>query len=332
MGVSFARLFALGAAIACAQSPSPTIRVPVRLVRAPTLVFSRDGELISGLARSAFHVRDNGREQNVQMDTELNPVSVAVAMQCNLDVRSYVPFLTHVGTLIEALLAGEGGECALLRYDDDVTIVKGFDEGDVGAALRSVSARGQQVRMIDAGAQSVALLQKRPASRVKVLLFIGQPMDRGSETTLESLREQVERANVTVFALTLPLVGKAWVSDTFSLKGLPSSKGGFQAGADLIRLGRAARASGASQQGTDPFSVLAAVTGGTQAPFRRQRELESRIAAVGTQLRSSYVLSYAPSSTESGYHKIQVDVDVPGARAYARQGYWMAATETEAVP
>jgi hypothetical protein len=41
----------------------PTIRVPVRLVTLPTLVFSKEGRLITGLQRGDFHVYDNGRRK-----------------------------------------------------------------------------------------------------------------------------------------------------------------------------------------------------------------------------------------------------------------------------
>ena len=56
--------------------------------------------------------------------------------------------------------------------------------------------------------------------------------------------------------------------------------------------------------------------------FRRQNELERAISAAGVELRSTYLLSYAPSSTESGYHTIHISVDVPGAKVFSRSGYW----------
>jgi hypothetical protein len=71
-----------------------------------------------------------------------------------------------------------------------------------------------------------------------VLLFVGQPMDYGSESKLAELRDEAERENVAVYALVLPEAGKAFVSDTFSLEGLSSKsdRGGFKAGVDLGRL------------------------------------------------------------------------------------------------
>ena len=44
-------------------APIATIRVPVRLVTASTLVFSKDGQLIPNLETSDFRVFDNDRLQ-----------------------------------------------------------------------------------------------------------------------------------------------------------------------------------------------------------------------------------------------------------------------------
>ena len=51
--------------------------------------------------------------------------------------------------------------------------------------------------------------------------------------------------------------------------------------------------------------------------------MEDGISLIGVELRSAYVLSYAPTSREHGYHTIRVEVAVPGAKVYARPGYRM---------
>jgi VWFA-related protein len=255
------------------------------------------------------------------------PVSVAIAIQVNSGVRQYLSFIAKAGSVVETLLAGESGEAAVITYNDDVSIVKSFGEGDVQSTLRRFSATGRQARMIDAGMQAIGLLKERPASRARILLFIGQPMDSGSESSLASLRQQAERENISIYTLTLPEVGKAFVSDTFSLQGVShGERGGFKAGVDLLNLIAVMSRSSAAEKGADPFSTLTAATGGTQIHFRKQHELEGGIAAMGVQLRSSYLLSYYPNSTETGYHTIHVEVNVPAAKAWSRPGYWMSAT------
>jgi VWFA-related protein len=305
----------------CAAQQTPVIRVPVRLVSVPTLVFSRDGRLISGLQVSDFRLLDNGRPQRLKLDTESNAVSIAMVVQRNLEVREYLPFVARTGNLIDALLTGETGESALVTCNDEVQVAKPFESGDLPSAIRQLTAVGHGSRLIDAASRAIGLLRQRPPSRARVVLLIGQPMDRGSETTLAVLCELAERENVSIFALALPELGKAFVSDTFTLDGLPRDRGGFRAGTDLKNLVTVLDKTAAARQGGDPFSVLTAATGGTLIHFRKQKELEGALAAIGTQLRGAYILSYSPDPTDAGYHTIAVEVAASGAKVYARPGY-----------
>ena len=129
----------------------------------------------------------------------------------------------------------------------------------------------------------------RPGEQ-RILLLIGQPADAGSETALDAVREQVEQENLSVYALALPELGKAFVSDPFTLDGLTRERGGFKAGADLKNLVKVLERGSAASAAADPFSVLTAASGGTQIRFRKQAEIEGGLAAIGLQVRSAYTL------------------------------------------
>jgi VWFA-related protein len=312
------------ASILYAQVPTPTvIRVPVRVVTVPTLIFSKDGQLIPGLDATNFKLFDNGRPQKLQIYTAVAPVSLAVVVQANQDVREYVPFIARTGSLVDALVAGEEGESAVVAYNDDITVLKPFDSGDLQHDLGRLAVSGKQARLIDAGVRAVDLLKQRPGARARVLLFIGQPGDKGSEAGLATLREHIERDNIAVHALTLPLFGKAFVYDTVTLEILSSrtDRGGFKAGVDLLKLSDVLSRRTQVEQAIDPFSVLTGASGGAQLFFRKQKELEGALATIGVALRSAYILSYSPDLPSPGHHSIRVDVTVPGARVFARSGY-----------
>ena len=316
----------LGIVARAQDLPVPTIKVPVRLVTAPTLVFSENDRLVFGLESGDFQVYDNGHTQKATVDTELPRLSVVLAVEANQDVRAYTRFIARVGSAADALLVGERGEGALLQYGEEVKVLKAFDDsGDVQSALRKLSGAGRKARAVDAGMRAIALLKDRPARRNRVLIFVGQPVDSGSESKLATLREEAEQNNVAVFALALPVAGKDFVSDTFSLDGLSSrtDRGGFKAGVDLGRLVPTLRRTSAVAEGGDPFSVLTAATGGTQYHFRAQRELEDGISLIGVELRSEYLVSYSPAPGGPGYHTIRVEVGMPGAKVFSRPGYWM---------
>jgi VWFA-related protein len=327
LGIGSAAVGLLVCAAALAQTDSPlVIRVPVHVVTAPTLVFDREGRLVPGLAPNDFQLFDNGRPQRFALDPTVDPVSVVVAVQVNRDVRPYLPFIARVGSVVEALLVGETGEGAVIAYNGDVSVLKPFGSGDVQLAMRRIVTSGVRARMFDAVARGIALLKQRSVARNRVLVLIGQPYDDGSDALLADLRKEAERSYISIYTLTLPEMGRSFVSDALTIEGPASSaeRGGLKARVDLAKLISVIDRSGAVSAHADPFSVLSAATGGTQIRFRRQSELEGGLAAIGVELRSSYLLSYSPDHADPGYHAINVQVDRKGARTYARPGYWLS--------
>jgi VWFA-related protein len=308
-------------AFAAAAQDSMTIRVPVRLVTVPTLVLSSRGRIIAGLNASDFQLFDNGLAETITLDSVSTPVSVAVVVQQSRDVRAYTPFIAKVGSVIDALLVGERGHAAVIGYNDNVAVLKTFNTGDVRSTLRAISPKGYRARLLDGVMQGIALLKDRPRTRARVLLLIGQPLDRGSQAEMRAIEEEVWNENISVYALALPEIGKGFASDTFMVQGISGVDRADYTTVNLERLIPKLERSAEEARRGDPFSVLTSETGGTQLHFRKQSELEQGISIVGIELRSEYLLSYRPTSVDTGYHRIHVEVGVPGVKAYARPGY-----------
>ena len=159
-------------AAACAAAAQVTFHEHVRLVTAPTLVYFPDGRLAPDLHSTDFRLYDNGRPQKIAVEPASAPLSVALAVQTNLDVRAYVPFIARVGSVVETLLAGEDGETALVAYDSQVRTLKPFATGDLAAELHKLTTGGIRARAVDAGMQALRLLEDRPPARSRVLVFI----------------------------------------------------------------------------------------------------------------------------------------------------------------
>jgi VWFA-related protein len=300
-----------------------TIRVPVRLVSVPTLVVSKDGKYVPGLSVGDFRVTDNDRPQAITLDLGRLPASLVVAVQANQDVRAYLAPIAKTGALLDDSLAGATGETALITYNDEINVEKPFASGDLQSALKMLSPSGRGANMADAGMRAIELLKERPGPRSRILVFIGQAVDSGNTKAVETLAVHAERDNVQIYALTLPIVGRTFVSDSFRLQGFGSQgyRGGYEASVELTKAVPALRRLGHASTHTDAFSLLTAATGGIQLHFRRQQQLENAIIGLGDALRSRYFLSYRPDRYDSGFHKIVVHVDVPGATVYARPGY-----------
>jgi VWFA-related protein len=187
--------------VAALAQENTVIRVPVRLVAVPTLVYSRENKLIAGLKKTDFRVLDNGVPQALHLDSDDAPVSVVIAIQTNLDVRGPVRYITKVGSVMEAHLVGATGRAAVIGYGDSIKTLKPFGSGDVRAAFRGIAVKGSRARMIDAGMQAIEMLKERPRTHARVLLFIGQALDRGSEASWAAFQEQADRENVSIYAL-----------------------------------------------------------------------------------------------------------------------------------
>ncbi|MEM1249401.1 MAG: VWA domain-containing protein, partial [Acidobacteriota bacterium] len=68
---------------------------------------------------------------------------------------------------------------------------------------------------------------------------------------------------------------------------------------------------------------LAERTGGLYFPIAEPNELTDVFAAIETELRSQYLLTYEPTpSASDGFRRIRIDVDQRGARVQARPGYY----------
>src|ERR1035437_7587804 len=150
----------LGLAALISSQQIPTIRVPVRLVTLPTLVFSRDSRILPGLQVADFRVLDNGRPQTVTLDTSSTPASIVLAIQVSQDVRQYVPFIARAGSALDALLVGESGEAAVVTYGSGAPAANPFEGGYFQPPLRPFAASGGPAGMIDAGMRALTLLAK----------------------------------------------------------------------------------------------------------------------------------------------------------------------------
>jgi Ca-activated chloride channel family protein len=71
------------------------------------------------------------------------------------------------------------------------------------------------------------------------------------------------------------------------------------------------------------LAELAVTTGGRSFLLRDVRDLDKTLAEVARELRSQYLLGYAPSaaSREAGWRSIRVETRSPGLRVRARDGY-----------
>jgi VWFA-related protein len=318
----------LTARLVFAQTPE-IIRVPVRLVTVPTAVISAKGAFVRGLQAVDFRLFDNEHAQALQLDYADEPLSVAVVVQVSDPVRAYLPHVRRVAGMMETLILGQTGEASLITFGDEVKLVQpptgSISLLDKVFGTLSVAA-GNKSRTLDAIAEAAKQLEQVPPQRRRVILLVAQSGDKGSESKLPDVLRELELNNITLYSLVMPRVGKDLIGKTVSIQDAKAvfhrNDAGYVAGFDLAQLIPEIYKSGKAATGEDDVSILTAETGGRQTAFRKLRDLEAGISAIGEELHTGYVLRYTPDHYDSGYHRIRVLVNRPDTIVRARPGYF----------
>ena len=121
----------------------------VEVVQAPVLVFDRDGNYVDGLQPHQFHLFDNGKEQNIQVDVTFTPISMVICVQSNANVQGLLPQVKKIGNLIQPLVVGEAGEVALIAYDHRIRVLQDFtsDANLITEQVKKISPGSSSSRM-----------------------------------------------------------------------------------------------------------------------------------------------------------------------------------------
>src|SRR5215471_12671264 len=168
------------------QDKTLIFRERTALVTAPVLVLNRDGDYVNGLQPPQFHLFDNGKEQNINVDITYQPISLVICLQANSKVDGILPQVRKIGNLITPLLIGDQGEAALIAYDSRVRVLQDFtsDGEKITKAVKDLYAGSSANRMIDAVWEATKMLRTRPTNRRRIILLVGETRDVSSETRL----------------------------------------------------------------------------------------------------------------------------------------------------
>jgi VWFA-related protein len=325
-------LLALSTALLSAQ-PSPTIRVPVRLVAAPTTVTTPKGGFINDLQLIDFTLYDNGAPQSLRQEFENQPISLVVAVQANSQISAVQPQVAQIGPILETLIMGQGGEAAVVSFEQRVQTLQPFtnDGEKIRRALQNIEFNFTKSRLVDAVLHSIELLKTCPEARRRVLLLISEKRDQGSESKLRDVVAQAEQNNVIVYSLDISRA-HAWRQATNTTWGARPHNGVSGAehandppnmfSLDLLAIIKELYSSAKTAVVSNPLEVLTNYTGGRQYSFYKQNALEDALSRMGEELHGQYLLSFTPNDTAGGYHQIRVAVNRTGAIVRSRPGYW----------
>jgi VWFA-related protein len=327
------------------ESQPPIFRGGVEVVQAPVLVFDRDGNYVNGLQPPQFHLYDNGKEQNINVDVTYQPISMVICVQANAHVDGVLPQIRKIGNMVAPILIGEQGEAAVIAFDSRLRTMQDFtsDPDKITKAVKDLMAGSSSNRMIDAVSQATRMLRTRPNNRRRIILYIGETRDIASETRLREALLDLQYANVLFYPVDISrlyttLTAKPDPGRQDNLppamhplpSGVPATPTTVQQAYGLNGGGRIEFIPAMVELFKDvkaifkdnPVEAFTKGTGGTEYSFYRQRGLEEAIQKIGAELHSQYFVAYTPNNKdEGGFHHIEVQVG--GYKTQTRPGYWL---------
>jgi VWFA-related protein len=324
------------AALGLAQFRSTT-----QLVVAPVTVTDAKGHFVDGLGPEDLILEDNSVPQPIQMDWMMYPIDLVVAVQTSTNSGPVIDKLGGTGILFSQLLAGNAGETAMISFSDGVKVHEGFtgDPDAIIQAMRMLRKEGSDAHMLDALGEALAMLEKRPAGRRRIILMIAEKRDRGSEAKLTEVMAQAQRLNAAIYWITYspflqPFTVKNKVAEDLKPEAerikftacalcphpdetpVPYEPG---PGGYLYALGELARL-----RLPDLANLFAGTTGGRVLSFLKKDALEQAVQLISQEVHRQYILTFEPRGGEFGaFHEIRVIVkDRVELRVTSRSGYF----------
>jgi VWFA-related protein len=308
-----------------ASSPQTTIRVQSSEVLVPTLVQMPSGEIIYGLGPNDFELLDNGVQQQLHVDDDLDnePVSVVVAVEKGRMAALEFDKINRLAPLIDLFLGDGVSEAAFVSFDSKPQVVVPFtrDAERLGHELKRIEPGDGGAAILDTVGYSVKLLEDRPKDYRRVLLLISETRDHGShDVDAKRLVEEIGTSNTLVLSVTFSPSKALFLHD---LTRNEEEAPGPDLLAPVLMAVQAVRKNVARE--------IALMSGGEYAPFTTERGFEDRVQEVAKHARNRYLLSFRPSDNTPGLHQLEVRLTRNlGARVVARTSYW--ALDKQAIP
>ena len=324
-------------------------RESVEEVTAPVLVFDADDNYVNGLQPFQFHLFDNDKEQNIQVDVAYQPISLVICLQVNAHVEGILPQVRKIGNLIAPLMIGDQGETAVIGFDSCIRVLQDWttDSDKITKAVKDIYPGSSSNRVVDAVAEATRMLRRRPPHRRRVILYIGETRDIASETKIREALLAMQYANILFYPVDIsrlfstltakpdpgrqrnlppamyPVPSNVPATPTTVQQTYGSGGGGrIEFIPMMVEVFRDAKAIFKD----NPIEAFTKGTGGTEYTFFRQRGLEESIQKIGAELHSQYMVTYRPNNRdEPGFHKIEVTIsNAPQVKkTQTRPGYWL---------
>lgn len=154
-----------------------------------------------------LYLYENGVEQKIKsFSFDPSPARIVLLVDNSLTLPADIEKLKKA-TMEFAYEIFDGDQLYVIAYDEKPEIISDWtdDAKKLEASLATFRKKGNPY-LFDAINATVSdvLMPLMPGSRKTAIVVIGDGLDRGSKTQFDSLMNQLEGANITVYALKLP--------------------------------------------------------------------------------------------------------------------------------
>src|SRR5579864_6803194 len=331
------------------EVPPPFVVTTERVV-APVTVFDRDGGYVNGIRPEQFHLYDNGKEQNIEVDIAYQPISIVIAIESSSRVEGILPQVQKIGNLIAPLVIGDQGEVAVVAYDARIRTLQDFtsNSDQIAQAVKKIQPGSNSNRLVDAVVEGARMLNHRPPNRRRILLLIGETRDLASEGRAREALIDLQLSNIVFYSVDMSRLVSTLTAPPNqprpdplppSARPMPSNVpatptsvaqtyGSSGGRAEFVPLMVEVLKDVKYIFKDNPVELFTKGTGGSEFSFMKQRGLEDAIQRIGEELHSQYLISYNPNNKEEGgFHEIAVEVTgrTEVKKIQTRPGYWIAA-------
>jgi Ca-activated chloride channel family protein len=282
----------LGTVVLAQQPEQPIFRSAVRTVPIYATVVDSNGRLVPGLEQADFSVLDNGKPADVALfSNEPQPFTAVVMLDTSASMTANLKLLNRAAEqFLLRLLPVDKAQVG--AFNDKIQLSGTFtnDRDELIAALNDLYF-GNPTRLNDAIATSLDALKGMDGRRVILVFTDGE--DTSSRIGFKTVLERARDEEVMVYSIGLE---SEYFNGMRVVRSRPSR--------DLRR--------------------IADETGGGYFELQKTDELAPTFTRVAQELRSQYLIGFAPVLLDNKVHKLEVRVNKPGMTVRARRSYLAA--------
>jgi len=283
---------ALSAATVVLAQDQPIFKSAVRTVPIYATVVDSGGRLVPDLQRGDFSILDNGKPAELSLfSNESQPFTAVVMLDTSASMTANLKLLNRAAEqFLLRLLPVDKAQVG--AFNDKIQLSGTFtnNRDELIGALNDLYF-GNPTRLNDGIAAGLDALQGIDGRRVVIVFTDGE--DTSSRLGFKTVMERARDEEVMVYSIGLE-------SEYFN-------------GVRVVR----------SRPSRD-LKKISDETGGGYFELLKTADLAPTFTRVAQELRSQYLIGFAPAALDGKVHKLEVKVSRPGMTVRARKSYLAA--------